>query len=70
MSTALDQVRDKIHTVEVALQDSGSPSLCVSTRVEDAGIQLAHRAIIDCLKSIAEALEQIEKRTSHQESLR
>jgi len=70
MSTALDQVRDKIHTVEVALRDSGSPSLCVSTRVEDAGTQLAHRAIVDCLKSIAEALEQIERRSSHQESLR
>ena len=70
MSTALDRVRDKIHTVEVALQDSGSPSLCVSTRVEDAGIQLAHRAIIDCLKSIAEALEQIERRSSHRESIR
>jgi hypothetical protein len=70
MSTALDQVRDKIHTVEVALQDSGSPSLCVSTRVEDASIQLAHRAIIDCLKSIAEALEQIERRSSHEESIR
>jgi hypothetical protein len=38
--------------------------------VEDAGIQLAHRAIIDCLKSIAEALEQIERRSTHQESLR
>lgn len=70
MSTTLDQVRDKIHTVEVALRDSGSPALCVSTRVEDAGIQLAHRAIIDCLKSIAEALEQIERRSSHQESVR
>jgi len=70
MSAALDQVRDKIQRVEVALRDSGSPSLCVSTRVEDAGIQLAHRAIIDCLKSIAEALEQIERPSSHQESLR
>lgn len=70
MSIALDQVRDKIHTVEVALRDSGSPALCVSTRVEDAGIQVAHRAIIDCLKSIAEALEQIERRSSQQESLR
>jgi hypothetical protein len=70
MSTALDQVRHKNHTVELALGDSGSTPLCVSTRVDDAGTQLAHRAIVDCLKSIAEALEQIEKRSSHQESLR
>jgi hypothetical protein len=70
MSTALDQVRDKIHTVEVALQDSGSTTPCVSTRAEAVGIQLAHRAIVDCLKSIAQALEQIEKRSNHQEALR
>lgn len=70
MSIALDQVRDKIHTVEITLQDSGSTTPCVSTRAEAVGIQLAHRAIVDCLKSIAEALEQIEKRSSHQESLR
>ena len=70
MSTALDQVRDKIHTVEVALQDSGSTIPCVSTRAEAVGIQLAHRAIVNCLKSIAEALEQIEKRSSRQEAVR
>jgi hypothetical protein len=68
--TALDQVRNKIHSVEVAFQDSGSITPCASARVEAAGTQLAHRAIIDCLKSIAEALEQIEKRSSPQESLR
>lgn len=70
MSTALDQVRDRIHTVELALGDPGSLAPCVSTRTEAASTQLAHRAIVDCLKSIAEALEQIEKRTSHPEPLR
>jgi len=70
MSTALNQVHDKIHTVEVALSDQGSITPCVSTKAEAASIQVAHRAIVDCLKSIAEALEQIEKRSNHQEVLR
>ncbi len=63
MSTALTQVRDKIHAVEVALRDPGPGNLCVSPTIEAAGTQTAHRAIVDCLKSIAEALELIEKRS-------
>ena len=69
MSIPLDQVRDKIHSVELALRDSGSVIPCVSTRAEAAGIQLAHRAIVECLKSIVEALEQIERRFLNQESV-
>jgi hypothetical protein len=61
MSTRLNQIHDKIHAVEVALQDSGTEWAIVSPRTKAAGIQLAHRAIIDCLKSMAEALEHMEK---------
>jgi hypothetical protein len=61
VSTRLSQVHDKINAVEIALRDSGTEMAIVSPRTKAAGIQLAHRAIIDCLKSIAEALEEIER---------
>ncbi|MCU1311364.1 MAG: hypothetical protein JWO20_2489 [Candidatus Angelobacter sp.] len=55
MSTALNQVRDKVHAVEVALRDAGTEPAIVSPRAKAAGTQLAH-------KSILEALEDIENR--------
>jgi hypothetical protein len=63
MSTALNQVRDKVHAVEVALRDAGTEPAIVSPRAKAAGTQLAHKAIIDCLKSILDALEDIENRS-------
>jgi hypothetical protein len=64
MSTALSVVRNKIHAVEMALDDSLTDTPLISRGAKAAGIQQAHSAIVDCLKAIAEALQEIERRTT------
>jgi hypothetical protein len=55
----IQEVHRKINAIETALRDVGSTQL-ISPTVKDVGIEQAHRAIIDCLKAIAEALEKIQ----------
>jgi hypothetical protein len=61
VSITVNQVREKIHAVEDALRGTGTDTRLVSREIEDAAIQQTHRAIVECLKAIAEALEQIER---------
>ena len=60
----MDQVRQKIDAVEMALEGSGISPPLVSRGANAAGSELTHRAIVDCLKAIAEALEEIERRST------
>jgi hypothetical protein len=56
MSTALDQVRQKINAVEDTLPNTGTAAALCSQKLKDAGVEQTHRAIIACLKEIAEVL--------------
>ena len=51
----------RFDAVEDALRGTGTDTGLVSRDIEEAVIQLPHRAIGECLKAIAEALEQIER---------
>jgi hypothetical protein len=64
VSITVHQVREKIDAVEDALRGTETDSRLISREVEDAATQQIHRAIVDCLKAIAEALEQIERHTT------
>jgi hypothetical protein len=63
MSTATDQIREKIHNIEVALGSTGKESGVISQRAKTAAVENIHQAILDCLKLIAESLDSLEKRS-------
>ena len=64
MSPALTPVRDKVHAVEVARPEPGPGNFCLTPTIEAEATPGGDRAIIDCVKSIAEAMELIEKRSA------
>jgi len=64
MTTSVDQVRLKIDAVEAALEGSGMSEPYISRGAKAAGVELTHRAILDCLKAMAEALEELERRSA------
>jgi hypothetical protein len=63
MPTATDQIREKIHNIEVTLHNTGKESGVISQRAKTAAAENTNQAILDCLKLIAEALESLEKRS-------
>lgn len=64
MPATVNDVRGKIQAAEMILGGSGSGTVpCVSSRAEAASVELANRAILDCLKALAEALKDVERRT-------
>jgi hypothetical protein len=65
MPTAVNQIREKIHEIEVILRSTGKESGVISQRAKTASLENTHQAILDCLKLIAEALESLEKQSHH-----
>ena len=54
----LEEVHRQISDLEATLRTPGSSPL-ISTKVKDVSIEQAHRAIVDCLKAMAEVLDKL-----------
>jgi hypothetical protein len=58
----IQEARRKIDALEIALRKTGTTQL-LTPSVKNAGIEQVHCAIIECLRSMADALEKIERQS-------
>ena len=57
----IEEVRRKIDALETALRNTGTTQL-LTPSLKNSGIEQVHSALMECLRSMADALERFEQR--------